>query len=75
MKMNEVVHQTLDNKMEYYESEKFILHGLLEKSTILQNSSNGKHFHSHERFQNIPNKNNCRFIKFDISEFYPSISL
>ena len=25
-------------------------------------------------FQNITNKNNCRFIKFDISEFYPSIS-
>ena len=25
-------------------------------------------------FQNITNKNNCRFIKFDISEVYPSIS-
>ena len=54
MKMNEVVHKTLDNKMEYYESEKFILHGLLEKSTILQNSSNGKHFHSHEKVPKHP---------------------
>ena len=51
---NEVVHQTLDNKMEYYESEKFILHGLLEKPTILQNSSNGKHFHSHEMVPKHP---------------------
>ena len=25
-------------------------------------------------FQNITNKNNSRFIKFDISEVYPSIS-
>ena len=25
-------------------------------------------------FQNITNKNDCRFIIFDISEFYPSIS-
>ena len=25
-------------------------------------------------FQNITKKNDCRFIKFDISELYPSIS-
>ena len=27
-----------------------------------------------KHFQNVTNKNNCRFIKFDISEFYPVIS-
>ena len=25
-------------------------------------------------FQNITNKNNCRFVRFKISEFYPSTS-
>ena len=30
--------------------------------------------HSIKWFQSITNKNNCRFIKFDVSEFYPTIS-
>ena len=75
MKMNEVVHQTLDNKMEYYESEKFILHGLSENQQYYKIQAMGNTSTLMKWFQNIPNKNNCRFIKFDISEFYPSISL
>jgi hypothetical protein len=27
-----------------------------------------------EWFQNIPNKNKCKFLKFDVVDFYPSIS-
>ena len=34
-----------------------------------------KHFYRIEWFKAIKNKAKCRFIKFDITEFYPSISI
>ena len=51
------------------------MHDVLETSTILQKFSQWRNTSTVIKwFQSITNKNNCRFIKFDISEFYPSIS-
>ena len=54
---------------------------MIHLARIIRDVDNIKKFNQLRRtssaikwFQNITNKNNCRFIKFDITEIYPSIS-